>query len=124
KRIGIRYINRIDIPIKQSEILDIEAYLRFVPRVPDFSKRPFSGFWTQVTKPTDLPHWNVSVTSTIVSPAPLINHVSVALDIDVFRSEQIPGRDAELWECVDAVRSLKNAIFESCITDEARRLFA
>src|SRR5215813_8812925 len=60
KRIGIRYINRIDIPIKQSEILDIEAYLRFVPRVPDFSKRPFSGFWTQVTKPTDLPHWNVS----------------------------------------------------------------
>jgi len=124
KRIGVRYINRIDIPIRQSEILDIEEYLRIVPRVPEFSKRPLSGFWAQVTKPTDIPHWSVSVTSNIVSPAPLINHVSVALDIDVFRIEQIPGRDADLWECVDAARSLKNTIFESCITDEARRLFA
>jgi uncharacterized protein (TIGR04255 family) len=124
KRIGIRYINRVDIPIKQSEILDIEAYLRIVPRVPEFSKQPLSGFWVQVTKPTDLPHWSVSVTSNIVSPAPLINHVSVALDIDVFRIEQIPGRDADLWDCVNAARSLKNAIFESCMTDEARRLFA
>jgi uncharacterized protein (TIGR04255 family) len=59
-----------------------------------------------------------------MSPAPLINHVSMVLDIDVFRTEQIPGRDNDLWTCIDAVRPLKNTIFEACITDEARRLFA
>jgi hypothetical protein len=32
--------------------------------------------------------------------------------------------DADLWACIDTVRPLKNAIFEACITDEARRLFA
>jgi uncharacterized protein (TIGR04255 family) len=36
KRVGIRYINRIDVPIKQGEILDIDAYLRFALRVPNF----------------------------------------------------------------------------------------
>ena len=124
RRIGIRYINRIDVPIKQPEMLDIEAYLRFTPRVPDFSKQPLNGFLVQITRPTDLEHWSVSITSTIMSPAPLINHVSMVLDIDVFRTDQIPGRDADLWDCIDTVRSLKNAIFEACITDEARKLFA
>lgn len=123
KRIGIRYINRIDAPINQAKILDIDDYLRFSPRVPDFSKHPLIGFLVQATRPTDLEYWSVSITSTLTSPAPLINHVSMVVDIDVFRTEQIPGRDADLWDCIDAVRSLKNAIFEACITDEARKLF-
>ena len=123
-RIGIRYINRIDVPIRQAEIVDIEFYLTFTPRVPDFSKRPLTGFLVQATRPTDLEHWNVSITSTLMSPPPLINQLSLVLDIDVFRTEKIPGRDADLWDCIDAVRPLKNAIFEACVTDEARKLFA
>jgi uncharacterized protein (TIGR04255 family) len=124
RRIGIRYINRIDVPIKQNEVLDLETYMNLLPRVPDFSKQPLSGFFVQITRPTDVPHWMVSATSNIVSPAPLIDHLSITLDIDVFRTKEIPGREPDLWDCVDAARSLKNQIFESCITDEARRLFA
>jgi uncharacterized protein (TIGR04255 family) len=124
KRIGIRYINRIDVPIKEGGILDTDAYLRFGPRVPDFSKQPLNGFLVQATKPTDLEHWSVTITSTIVSPPPLIDFLSLGLDIDVFRTEQIPGRDADLWDCVETVRELKDDIFESCITDQARKLFA
>ncbi len=124
KRIGIRYINRLDIPIKPGGMLEIDYYLRFGPRVPDFSGRPLIGFLVQATRPTDLEYWSATIGSTIASPPPLIDHVSIVLDIDVFRTEQIPGRDADLWDCIDAVRPLKNAIFESCITDEARKLFA
>ena len=124
KRIGIRYVNQIDVPIKGAVGLDIEAYLRFTPCVPEFSKQPLNGFMVQVTRPTDVEHWNVSITSTIMSPPPLIDHVSMLLDIDVFRSEQIPGREADLWTHIDTVRPLKNEIFEACITDEARKLFA
>jgi uncharacterized protein (TIGR04255 family) len=124
KRIGIRYVNRIDIPIPQSEGVDIDSYLRFTPRVPDFSRHPIDGFVVQVTKPTEVEHWNVSITSSIVNPLPLVNHLSISLDMDIFRTEQIPGRQEDLWNCIDAVRPLKNAIFEACITDEARKLFA
>jgi uncharacterized protein (TIGR04255 family) len=123
KRIGVRYVNRIDVPIKQAEIIDIDDYLRFGPRMPEFSKRPINGFLVQVTRPTDLEHWSATITSTIATPPPLINHASVVLDIDVHRTEQIPGRNLDLWDCIDAVRHLKNAIFEACITDEARKLF-
>jgi uncharacterized protein (TIGR04255 family) len=123
KRIGVRYVNRIDVPIKHAEIVDIDAYLKFTPRVPDFSKWPLNGFLMQITRPTALEHWTASITSTIVSPAPLINHVSMLLDIDVFRTEHIPGGDTDLWDCIDEARSLKNAIFEACITDESRKLF-
>jgi uncharacterized protein (TIGR04255 family) len=124
KRIGIRYINRLDVPIKQAAIIDIDDYLRFAPRIPDFSKEPLNGFWMQATRPTDIEHWSATVTSSIMSPAPLINHASLVLDIDVFRTEQIPHRDADLWNCIDPIRELKNTIFEACITDQARKLFA
>ena len=95
KRIGIRYINRIDVPIRKAEIIDIESYLRFTPRAPDFSTKPLKGYVMQVTGPTELDHWSVSVTSTLMSPAPLIDHLSMVLDIDVFRTERIPGREAD-----------------------------
>jgi uncharacterized protein (TIGR04255 family) len=124
KRIGIRYINRIDVPIKEGGFFDIDAYLKFAPRVPDFSKHPLNGFLVQATKPTDLEHWSVAIASTIVSPQPLIDFLSLSLDIDVFRTELIPGREADLWDCVEAARELKDDVFESCITDEARKLFA
>jgi uncharacterized protein (TIGR04255 family) len=61
-------------------------------------------------------------TSTIV-PAALINHYSLLLDIDVFRTEQIPNRDDELWKVVDEVRGVKDGIFEGCITQKSRELF-
>jgi uncharacterized protein (TIGR04255 family) len=124
KRLGIRYINRLDVPIKQAALIDTDDYLRFSPRIPEFSKQPVNGFWMQATRPTDIEHWSTTITSYTASPPPLIDHVSLVLDIDVFRTEQIPRRDPDLWSCIEAARSLKNAIFESCITDEARKLFA
>lgn len=123
KRISVRYINRIDIAAKQGSSPNIEDYVRLVPRVPGFSKEPPTGFFVQVTKPTNVEYWNTTISSYIASPPPLINCVSVFLDIDVFRTVKIPEYDSDLWECIDQVRTLKDTIFESCITNNARRLF-
>jgi uncharacterized protein (TIGR04255 family) len=49
--------------------------------------------------------------------------MSLLLDVDVFRTEDFPFNDGELWSVIDQARGIKNAIFESCINDEARRLF-
>ena len=122
-RVGIRYINRIDIPISAAEPVDIDSYIGFTPRVPKFSDHQIEGYFVQVTNPTNLDYWSATITSYIESPAPLIDHASIVLDIDIFRTKEIPGREEELWNMIDSVRPVKNVIFEACITDKARKLF-
>ena len=78
----------------------------------------------QATMPTDTSPWSASIASTIVTPPPLLNHVSLMLDIDIFCTEQIPGNEAERMAHVDGARPIKNRVFERCVTDESRKLFA
>lgn len=123
-RIGIRYVNRIDVPTAGGQI-DLSKYLAFRPLVPNISgQRSFSGYLQQVTLLTDSPPWSATITSAVVTPAPLLNHISLLLDIDLFRTNDIPANEDALWRVTDDARPLKNRIFESCINDEARRLFA
>ena len=121
-RLGVRYINRIDVPAETTANLNLSEYLNYFPNVPKFSSKSPTGFVIQATVPTEQDYWNVSLTSTILNPSPLINTVSIVLDIDLFRTDEIPGRDEDLWECIESVRALKNSIFETCITDSTRRL--
>jgi uncharacterized protein (TIGR04255 family) len=125
-RIGVRYVNRLDIPIEgDAGKIGIAKYLEFRPQVPNISgQRPFAGYMQQVTLPTDTPPWSATITSAVVTPPPLLNHISLLLDIDLFRAAEIPANEDELWAIADAARPLKNRIFESCITAEARKLFA
>ncbi len=123
-RVGIRYLNRIDIPLKGLSQVDLGTYLAFRPQIPGIGNGPMAGYMVQATLPTDTPSWSASIASTIVTPSPLLNHVSLLLDIDIFRTEQIPGSEAELWRMIDDARPIKNRVFERCITDESRKLFA
>src|SRR5262249_19550280 len=112
ERIGIRNINRLDVPIMDRPAIDFDAYLNFRPLLPRIAGGHLRGYIVQATFPSESPHWNVSIASSIVAPPPLIDHISVLLDIDVFRSEQIPGREADLWRVVEEARIIKNTIFE------------
>jgi uncharacterized protein (TIGR04255 family) len=123
-RLGIRYINRIDIPLMREPLLKFDKYLKFHPLVPNLGGGALSGYMIQATTPTSNPLWMTSITSSIVVPPPIIDHLSLLLDIDVFRTREIPGKDDELWHTIDEARAIKNRIFESCITDESRKLFA
>ena len=123
-RIGIRYINRIDIPYA-NEPIDPRDYLLFSPQDPGISSSPMlHGYVVQITKSTDAPHWLTSIASTLVSPPPLLDHISILFDIDVFRTKEIPRRDDELWVVVDQARAIKNEIFERCITKKTRELIS
>jgi uncharacterized protein (TIGR04255 family) len=123
ERIGVRYINRLDIPFAGREGIPLEHYLKFVPNTPDFSHRPLLSHSVRVVKQLEDKRWTCTIISTMVDPPPLIGHLSLLLDIDVFRQEDIPSHDDALWEEIAAVRELKNNVFEACITDQARELF-
>jgi len=49
--------------------------------------------------------------------------VSVVLDNDIFRAEEVPTDEGEVWEFFDMLRERKNDVFEACITDKSRELF-
>lgn len=120
ERLGIRYINRLDLPTGQ---IRLDDYLRVYPKLDIGAATPISAFMLQVTLPTHLPKWNATVTSTIMTPAPLPDRTSILLDIDVSRVEGIPTKDEELWALIDAARIIKNDLFERSITPATRELF-
>lgn len=122
-RIGIRYINRIDVPVKDRPVIEVENFLTLYPRVPPGSVRPMFGYVMEVGGPAASRNWTATIRSARVLQPPIPNHMSLLLDIDVFRTDEIPQRDDSLWDLIDKARDIKNGIFESCITDDSRRLF-
>jgi uncharacterized protein (TIGR04255 family) len=122
-RLGVRYINRIDVPLANNTNIELSEYLNFFPQVPKFVPKQLNGYVVQATFPTEKENWTATLTSTVLTPPPLLNTLSIILDIDLFRIEQVPQREESLWECIESVRSLKNSIFESCITDKTRKCF-
>ena len=58
---------------------------------------------------------------TVVPPAKP-NVVSVVLDIDVFRTKDVPRNDSDRWTFFEMLHTRKNDVFEASITDATREL--
>jgi uncharacterized protein (TIGR04255 family) len=121
-RIGVRYINRIDIPVENVTLVRLEDYLNVFPKSPADLGAPLSAYAMQVTRPLNADDCVLTLTTATVAP-PLIGFVSLVLDLDVFREANLPQRDDDMWDILTRMRGHKNRIFESCITDRARALF-
>lgn len=121
-RVGVRYVNRIDIPRGGRERIRLEDYLTFYPQAPEIGALPMDSYLVQITLPTHNPLWTASITSTGM-PSPLLEHMSLLLDIDVFRTQEIPIKDEDLWAVIGEARDIKNTIFQRCITPQSEELF-
>jgi uncharacterized protein (TIGR04255 family) len=124
ERLGVRYINRIDIPLDETPLVKVEQYLHFHPKIDAITQAPMLGFMLQVAIPTRNPKWTATITSTPLGPTQVPNHFSIILDIDVARIIDIPTRDETLWPIIEEARAEKDDLFERCITDDSRRLFS
>lgn len=118
-RVAVRYVNRIDIPVPFN---DFEQYLRTVPVVSPDLPQGLSGYFMRLVMPLEDLFGSAIVTETLVEPASP-NVVSIVLDIDVFRTYELPSTEDEIWALIEQLRDAKNKVFEGCITDEARKLF-
>lgn len=120
-RVATRYVNRLDIPVSGQAVVRTEDYLRIEPLVPAAVPR-LNSFFTNFMGAVPEVEGQVIVNSgTVLSP--LIDHVSLLLDIDLFREQALPQRDHDLWELLFVMRRHKNALFENFITEQARELF-
>jgi uncharacterized protein (TIGR04255 family) len=119
-RIALRYINRLDLPLP---LVDFSRYLRTAPQLSTDLPQGLSGYFMQLQVPLPDTRTACVINETIIEPSVKQNTVAVVLDIDVFRTSELPQDDEQLWEQMEQLRHEKNRVFEACITDEARRLF-
>ncbi len=120
KRIGVRYINRLDIPAEEATVVD-EEYLNFYPKIPEVFS-PLIGYKLQCALPLESGTSQLQLNSAVV-PSPLLGHISIILDQDIIRLVDVPQKDEDIFKLLSDIRHQKNEVFESCITEKARRLF-
>ena len=116
-RVGLRYINRIDVQIT-GNVVELENYLNLYPRVPD-AMGPIAAYAMQTTFALE----NIGCIATLNStpvPSPTLHHTSFMMDIDVYKSSELPVGDDALFALLEQMRAEKNRIFEACITQRAR----
>jgi uncharacterized protein (TIGR04255 family) len=119
-RIGVRYINRIDIPLS-GPFLQYEQFLNIYAHLPE-SLGPVSSYAVQAQMPLPKIGCKLTLNSGIV-PSPVLRHVSFVFDQDIGNEETPPQNDEGIYKLLNEIRVKKNSVFESCVTDQARRLF-
>ena len=113
-------MNRLDIPLP---LQDFSTYLRTAPQLSADLPQGLSGYFMQLQLPMPEIQGACVINQTIIEPPARPETVAVVLDIDVFRTSGVATDETHLWEQLEQLRREKNRVFESCITDEARRLF-
>lgn len=120
KQIGVRYINRLDVPVTDS-MVEFSEYVNVYPIMPELLD-PQLSHAIQAKIPIDELKCSLSLNSAVVK-SPLLNHMSLVIDQDIAKAFETPQNDKEIYSYLNKVHVLKNKIFESCITDKARELF-
>lgn len=119
-RIGVRYINRIDIPVTGS-ITKYEEFLNVYPKLPD-SLDPIFAYAVQVASELKDIDCLLKINSAVV-PSPILDHASFVIDLDISKESNPPQSDNDIYDLLNKIRVQKNAVFETCISSRARELF-
>jgi uncharacterized protein (TIGR04255 family) len=120
ERIGLRYINRIFIPLGAplSEYFTMEPHLG--PGLP----QNLLGFGVQVAlEDSEVPAIVLLQQRRDADLPTRPTEAPVVLDIDVFREWRLDPRSDEVWNLLDALRDLKNKMFFNATTEKAKEMF-
>jgi uncharacterized protein (TIGR04255 family) len=118
-RIGVRYINRIDIPTMAK--IELDDYFTFLPQMPKSLDNGIEHFAMNVLVPLGKDDLKLVLNAGSIQ-SPLIGHQALILDLDVSLDSNLPKDDDGLWAFIDRIRDRKNEVFETCITDKTRAL--
>lgn len=119
-RLGVRYLNRLDLPVVNN-IVEYEKFLNVYPLLPK-SLETVIGYAIQIAIPLAKIGCNLNINSGGV-PSPLLNHISILVDLDISKDQALPQKDTDIFELLNLIRDEKNRIFEECITQSSRKLF-
>jgi uncharacterized protein (TIGR04255 family) len=118
-RMALRYVNRLDLPLPFD---DFRRFLRTVPEIAPDLPQGLSNFFLQAQIP-QLDLEAMLVINMTMVPPPTATVASVVLDLDLFRTTNLPNAEEQIWAYFEQLRTRKNQAFEACITDAMRERF-
>ena len=121
-RIGVRFVNRIDIPQANGANVNTDDYITVSVDGPRSDRGVVHEFQMRLVKPTlrdGISYALVVATSGSLLP----NHSSIVLDIDVFTEGPTPASGALFEKVLGEMRDEKNDIFHKCLKKPAIDLF-
>lgn len=116
-RIAVRYINKLDLPLKMK---GFEEYLTAPPQVPESLPQKVSQFLTRVViHEADITANIIQALDKSLKP----DHIGVILDIDVYKGSKLGINESSVWSEFGRLREMKNRIFFGSITEDTARLY-
>ena len=118
KRIALRYINRIEIPLPINNFKDyILTTVEIAPKLP----QELARYFMQLVIP--YPHINVNAIITQTIERSIKEYtLPLILDIDVFKNVSYKTNEKKIWDEFFELRNIKNDIFFNSITKTTEEL--
>lgn len=119
KRMALRYINRIEIPLP---ISDFKEYILTIPEIAPNLPQGLASFLMMLV----IPNPEIGATAIInevMETTTVQQTLPIIFDIDVFKDVNYNINYDELWKEFDQLRIFKNDIFFNSMTDKAKELF-
>lgn len=119
KRIALRYINKIEIPLP---ISDFKEYILTIPEIAPALPQGLANFLMMLV----IPKPEIGATAVINEVMEQVTKqqtLPIIFDIDVFKIVSYINNYDELWKEFDQLRIFKNDIFFNSMTDKAKDLF-
>lgn len=123
-RIGVRYVNRLDIPgLESASDQDrLATYIHVRPNYPGSVIPAMRGFTLQCVFDVQIPEcMGTVIVATVPSPVP--RHTSILFDIDIGKNVNVPQSEREIEILLNLMRTEKNRIFNESLTEQMKGHF-
>lgn len=120
-RLGLRYVNRIDVPF-EGGLAHYEDYLTFRINHGDILEPTLAYQWLVVKEFTD--QRLKSIVQSAVLEREVLGKGAFSFDIDIASEIEVPQKVDDILSKLEAMRALKNDIFNAGITARAKELYA
>ena len=113
-RLGVRYINRIDLEYVDGRI-DFDTVFTAGPQIPPGLPQTLETFATRIVMPMPDQHATLAIVQALEAPTVDGTHTAL-LDLDAFTNTLMKPDTQEIWDQLDRLRKVKNtAFFESLL---------
>lgn len=119
KRIAIRYINRIDLPLDSKPI---ESFFKTYPHLGDGIERTLSSMFMRLVIPYENEIYvNVNIGDQASEKEGFVNFL---FDIEVFKDIVLDPNDPIIWQLINRFRVIKNDVFFGSLHQSALEAYS
>ncbi len=126
RRIGVRYVNRIDLAPSDTSNgqIDLNRFFTLRPEMPSPIQTGIRRFYLEM----ELPATGYEELSIVVrqgtAPSPFPEHVAIVLDFDVYCEREHPVEWEAMSKTLQSMRDCKNQIFNAALQDDLKKRYS